>query len=236
MRVFYPFLLLVMCLPLAAQEEPRDLEVRTLCFSYSSGLKELSLAGDLEGKSQSEVQLKKYLGNEVLELTLLGDRLLVGKPGEEGFQAWETVAIPQSLREVLLVFFPNNDSKKPYRVMAFDDSAKAFPLGSFYLANRSSSSLRFIVGEEPYEVKPGKSKLLSEFKNKKANGQVSYYAYYQEGKDWRRLSTGFWTVVERKRTFQIAYENAKTGRLELRGYSDGFPAYKKLLQEQEARK
>lgn len=235
MRFFFPFLLLTMWLPLCAQEKARDLEIRTLCFDYSSGLKELSIAGDVEGKSQSEVQLKKYLTNDFAELTLSGDRLLVGEPGEEGFETWETVIIPKSLLEVLLVFFPSNDPQKPYRVMAIDDSAKAFPLGSFLLANMSNSSLRLIVGETPYELKSGKTKLLSEFKNKKANGQVAYYAYFQKGNDWKRLSTGFWTVVERKRTFQIAYKNGKSGRVELRGYADGFPAYKKLLGEQEGR-
>lgn len=230
------FLPLFLQLSVNAQSEPRTVEVRTLCFSYSAGLKTVSLAGDAMGESQVEVKLEKYLDSNQESLTLVENKILVGKSADNGFQAWETVSVNKSLKEVLLVFFPMADAKKPYRVVAVDDSAKGFPLGSFLIANMSPSSLRFVVGEKPLEVKPGQFKLLSELENVKPNGQVAYYAYFQEEKDWKRLSTGFWSVVPRKRSFQIAYRNPKSRNVELKGYSDAFPVFKELLRKQEAAK
>ena len=219
--------------PVGAQETTREIEVRTLCFGYSSGLKELSLAGDKEGASQVDVELKKYLNNSQQPLTIVGDEVLVGELGNETLEFWETVKIAKSMKEVLLVFFPLNDPKKPYRVMAVDDSSKSFPLESYLFANMSPNALRFVVGDSPLEVKPGEFKLLSDFKNVKSNGQVSYYAYYQKGKEWKRLSSGFWDVVPRKRNFQIAFGNPKTKNVELRGYEDSFPVLKELLRKQQ---
>ena len=117
--------------------------------------------------------------------------------------------------------------------MAVDDSSKSFPLESYLFANMSPNALRFVVGDSPLEVKPGEFKLLSDFKNVKSNGQVSYYAYYQKGKEWKRLSSGFWDVVPRKRNFQIAFGNPKTKNVELRGYEDSFPVLKELLRKQQ---
>lgn len=213
----------------------RQLEVRTLCFGYSNRVKEVTLAGDPEGQSLVESKLLKYLEPRQEKLTVLGDQILIGEPGEDGFDDWSKVRVEKGVAEVLLVFFPLADEDKPYKVVALDDSSKAFPLASFQIANMSPKTLRLIVGENPVQIKPGETKVMSEFKNKKANGQVAYYAYYQEGEDWKRLSTGFWDVLPRKRNFQIAFGNPKSKTVEMRGYEDGLPVMKALLLEQQTR-
>ena len=183
-------LLLSTLLPLSVQDEPREIEVRTLAFNYSAKMKNLSLAGDPRGDSQIEVELLKYTNSTQQPLTLVGDELLVGEPSAEGFASWESVSIDKALQEVLLVFFPVEDPKKPYHIVAVDDSEKSFPLGSFLLANMSPHALRFVIGDSRYEVKKGEFQLISELKNVKSNEQVPYYAYVQKDNDWKRLSTG----------------------------------------------
>lgn len=214
-------------------QTPRELEVRTLCFSYSNRVKEVTLAGDVEGQSQVKCQLVKYLEPRQEKMTVIDNQILLGKQGDNGFESWGKVKIEKGISEVLLVFFPLPDEAKPYQVVAFNDSSKGFPLASFQIANMSPKTLRLIVGENPIQIKPGEVKLLSEFKNKKANGQVSYYAYYQDGNEWQRLSTGFWDVIPNKRNLQIAFGNPQSKTVEIRGYEDGLPVLKALLQQQE---
>jgi hypothetical protein len=224
-------LLAFTCGSLLAQT-PRSLEVRTLCFGYSNRIKDVTLAGDPEGKAVIDCKLKRYLESKQQPLTVLDNQILIGEPGDAGFNTWATVPIEKGLQEVLLVFFPLDNAKKPYQVMAFDDSSKNFPLASFQIANMSNRSLRLIVGEKPIEIKAGGRRLIKEFNNMKKNGQVSYYAYYQDGEDWKRLSSGFWDVVPRKRSLQIAFGNPKTKTVQMRSYEDGLPIVKALQKQQ----
>ena len=215
------------------QEQFREVQVRTLCFGYSHGMKNLSLAGDPEGVSVVEANLKKYLDSTQQPVTVGNNEILVGALGEEGFETWSKVAIAKPLKEVLLVFFPVDDAEKPYRVRAIDDSEKGFPLKSFLITNMSPHTLRFKIGGKPIEIKSGEIELVTKMDKVKANGQVEYYAYFQDGKEWKRLSSGFWSVLPRKRNFQIAFRNAKTKAVELKGYEDSFPVLKALRRQQE---
>lgn len=225
-------LLLASCLVLSAQET-RLLEVRTLCFNYSQGARKVTIAGDPEGNSQAEFKLTKYMGTTQQKMSIAGNTLFLdAKAGGDVLGKWGKVAIPPKFREVLLVFFPVSDKSKPYRVVAFDDSSSAFPLGSFQLVNTSPSPLRFVVGEIPFQLKPGERKVISEFKNMKANGQISYYAYYLKDQDWQRLSTGFWDVIPQKRNLQIAFGDSKTKSVQMRGFEDSLPVMKALLEAQ----
>ncbi len=230
-RVFL-LLLIQALLPLWGQE-PREVEVRTLCFRYSAGLKEVTLSGDVDGVSQVKCDLKKYLDVNQQKMTLIGNEIRVGEPRDGGFESWGKVGIKKSLKEILLVFFPSEDAEAPYHIVAFDDSAKGFPLGSFLIANINPEPLRLVIGEQKIQINSGTSELVSDLKNVRANGQVPYYAYVKEGDDWKRLSSGFWTVVKRKRNFQVAFRNTKTKRVDLRGYDDTFPIFKDLLRKQE---
>lgn len=221
--------------PLQAQS-PRSLEVRTLCFGYSNRVKEVTLAGDAEGQSSIDCKLVKYLEPQQKKMTVSEDFILIGEPGANGFDEWSKVKVEKGITEALLVFFPLPSAEQPYKVVVLDDSSKEFPLASFQIANMSPKALRLIVGENPIQIQPGETKLISKFKNQKANGQVSYFAYYQDGEEWKRLSTGFWDVIPTKRNLQIAFGNPKSKTVEMRGYEDGLPVLKALLQEQQEKK
>ena len=230
---FLLFLLLVVS-PKCFAQNSRTIEVRTLCFAYSQKVKEVTLLGDDNGDSQSTFKLIKYLDTKQEPLTVAENTIRVTSAEDgSGSKAWNRVPVPPSINEALLVFFPTDDPEKPYLVKVFDDSEKAFPLASFQIVNMSNSALRFIIGGQPLELSSGKTTFLSEFKEKKANGQVPYYAYYQKDKDWKRLSTGFWDVIPRKRTFQIAFSNPKTKKVEMRGYEDSLPIMRALLKSQQ---
>lgn len=235
MKILFSLFLFTI-LPLVAQDEKREIEVRTLCFSYSGTQRDCLLAGDLAGKSRQEIKLERSLRTKQHLLDCVDDTILVGQPDGDGLKVWDRVTVPKSMSEVLLVFFPLSDPEKPYRVVPVVDSTKDFPLSRFLIANMSPHPLRFKVGEVGMEIQPGKIKLLPVIKEVKANGQVPYYVYFEENGDWSRLSTGFWSILPRKRNFQIAFKNPRTQNVELRGYSDGFPVYKEILKKKEKAK
>ncbi|MGJ8725194.1 MAG: hypothetical protein ACSHYB_11600 [Roseibacillus sp.] len=215
-------------------QSSRSIEVRTLCFDYAHRVREVTLSGDDIGESQATSKLLKYLDTKQSTLIIAENTVRVGETaGESGLKVWSRVPVPPSIKEALFVFFPSNNPEKPYLIKVFDDSEKAFPLASFQIANMSHCPLRFIIGGQPLEIQPGKNTFLSEFKQKKANGQVPYYAYSQKDQDWKRLSTGFWDVIPRKRTFQIAFSNPTSNKVELRGYDDSLPIMKALLKAQQ---
>lgn len=217
----------------ARGQEPRTIDVRSLCFKASAGVKSLTVAGDPKGESIVDFKLKRYLQTKQEKLTLTNNQIFIGPDGGGEFGSWGSISIEPNLTEVLLLFLPTGQTTKPYKVIPFDDSVKSFPLGSFQIINLSPNALRLIVGKKPFQLKRGERTTISKFQNKKANGQVAYYAFYQNEGDWKRLSSGFWDVVPRKRNLQIAYQNPKSGRLEMRGFEDGLPVVKALLQQQE---
>lgn len=225
---------LLLSLPTFAQQ-PRNIEVRALCFEYSNNVREASLASDPLGEAKVGVKLFKYLKPKQQEMTILTNEIFVGS-GNAEFKVWSKVQIPEKMTQALLVFFPSGNSDQPYQVKVFDDSVKAFPVASFQIANVSPTSLRLIIGGTPVEIPAGGSKLISEFKKKKSNGQVSYYAYYLEGTDWKRLSTGFWDVIANKRSFQVAYGDSSRKSVSLRGYDDGLPILRELNAKRQAQK
>lgn len=218
---------------LCTAQEPRNIELRTLCFAYAKSIREVTLAGDPEGKATVTTQLLKYLDTKQKKLTVLGNEIYLGEAGEDGaFKSTTKTTIPAGASEVLLVLFPSGEAGQPYLMKAYNDSSQAFPLASYQIANMSPNKLRLIVGEVPIELSPGETKIISEFKNVKGNGQVPYYAYSQVGEDWKRLSTGFWDVIPQKRNFQIAWENPRSKNVEIRGYEDSLPVLRALLKSQ----
>lgn len=218
---------------LCSAQEPRNIELRTLCFAYAESIREVTLSGDPEGKATVTTKLLKYLDTKQTKLTLLGNEIYLGEAGPEGtFNSKTKATIPPGVSEVLLVLFPSGNAESPYLMKAYDDSAKAFPLASYQIANMSRSKIRLIVGEVPLELSPGETQIVSKFKNVKKNGQVPYYAYAQIGTDWKRLSSGFWDVIPQKRNFQIAWENPRSKSVEIHGYEDSLPVLKALIQSQ----
>lgn len=218
---------------LCSAQEPRNIEFRTLCFSYAESVREVTLAGDPKGTATVTTKLVKYLDTKQKPLTVLGNEIHLGTADSEGaFKSSTKTAIPAGASQVLLVFFPSGKEEYPYLVKAYDDSSKVFPLASYQIANMSRNKLRLIVGEVSLELAPGETKVISEFKNVKGNGQVPYYAYSQEGTEWKRLSTGFWDVIPQKRNFQIAWKNPRSKTVEIRGYEDSLPVLRALLQTQ----
>lgn len=218
---------------LSSAQEPRNIEFRTLCFSYAESIREVTLAGDSEGTMTVTTKLVKYLDTNQKPLTVLGNEIHLGTADSEGaFKSSTKTTLPAGASEILLVLFPSGQKGQPYLMKAYDDSSKAFPLASYQIANMSPSKLRLIVGEVPLELSPGETQIISKFKNVKGNGQVPYYAYSQVGTEWKRLSTGFWDVIPQKRNFQIAWENPHSKTVEIRGYEDSLPILKALLQSQ----
>ncbi|GHC61115.1 hypothetical protein [Roseibacillus persicicus] len=214
-------------------QEPRQIEVRTLCFGYSNSVREVTLTGDPAGEDTLDTKLAKHLDNHQDVLTVVGDEVRVGqKDGSGSFQSWSKTAIPKGASEVLFVLFPSGIKEKPYLIKAYNDGARGFPLASFQISNMSESTLRLIVGDEPIELAPGQSKNISKFKKVKKNGQVPYYVYSKDGSEWKRLSTGLWDILPRKRNFQIAWTNPDSKNVEIRGYEDSLPLVKALLKQQ----
>jgi hypothetical protein len=100
-----------------------------------------------------------------------------------------------------------------------DDIAN-FPAGGFRLINMSSVKLRFVMGQEKFELLPGSIRVLEKIGGAREDGRFAYVAQYQDGETWNRLSTGFWTRRDQIRTLQVAFRDLQNQRLTMRGYDD----------------
>ncbi|MDP0491854.1 MAG: hypothetical protein Q7Q71_12470 [Verrucomicrobiota bacterium JB023] len=211
----------------------KTIQVRTFCFEFAPGARNVTVAGDLELMSSYDVPLKKTLPLEQQALTLASNKILIGAKDGATLNVWADPTIPANTNEVMIVLFPSKNKEKPYHAALFDDSLRSHPLGTFRIANYAPNSVRLVIGGSPVEIPSGKNTLVEEFPEKKANGQVAYFAYFKAGNEWKRVSTGFWDVIEKKRTLQIAYQNPFNNRLEIRGFEDSLPIMKALRAKQQ---
>lgn len=119
----------------------------------------------------------------------------------------------------IFVFLPSADDKVPGRMIEVDDGKAHFPAGSVLVVNRSALPLRILLAEEEFDFKADETRVIDKFPQVTGAGAPMKASVERDG-SWVQVSSGLWPAPGTKRVLQVAYKNATTGRVEIRGIRD----------------
>lgn len=181
--------------------------------------------------------LKSYLNHEFVKLKTGADRLVFTTKADRdsATKAGELlgeVSLPGNTHSVLLVFFPNKEGEiAKCRIVAFDDSRKAFPEGSFLTANICPLPAKLTLETTDYDFEPDEVKLIA--KPPLREGRVSgMRAHVKQDDAWKQFATGLWSDPGSGRSLKVFFQSPDSGKLQVRAFDDVQP--REIKEEQEA--
>jgi len=178
-----------------------------------------------EARSQGQlVEVKNFLNHQADVIKPRG-RVLVftnkASPDSVGDESclFGRVELAADRKSGIFVFLPPADDTTPGRLIDIDDGKKQFPVGSVMVVNRSSLPLRILLAEEEFNFKAGESRAIVKFPEVTGAGAPMKASVERDG-TWVNVTSALCPSPGPKRVLQVAYENAKTKRIEMRGIRD----------------
>lgn len=209
----------------AAVAAPREISIRSL--SFQPGFPDDVHAHLPSGRATvGEIQVKSFLNHEANRLTFEGEELvftLKSSPisATDVNQHIGTVDLPENLKSSVLLFIPISQKPGDYqsRVVPIDDSAAAFPSGSFKVANVGNLPIKIELGKDTHQCAPGETLVISKVPFG-ANQSVGMRAYCKRGDNWKLITSGVWSNPGTKRVLQVFVEDLLTKEVTLKGIRD----------------
>ena len=207
---------------LAAQQE-----IKVRAISFQPGFPAEIHAHQPDGAATAGmVEVKSFLNHESNPLKFKGNKLVFTARSSpvsatDVNQLLANVEIPTGAKSLILLFLPESAEPGNFhsRVLAIDDSAKAFPGGSFKVANLGSLPLKIQLEKESFEFAPGEIRVIAKppFGD---NQSASMEAYIKRDGQWALMSSGSWPNPGTRRVLEIVTENLTTKQAELKGIRD----------------
>lgn len=208
--------------PLSAQQE-----IKVRAISFQPGFPVELHAHETDGSATAGViEIKSFLNHESNLLKVKGKKLVFtvrSNPvsATDVHQLLGTVEIPANAKSLIFLFLPETLEQGDFhsRVLAIDDSAAAFPGGSFKVVNLASSPLKIELEKQAFEFAPGEVKVIDKppFGDNQAAGME---AYIKRNDQWTLISSGSWPNPGTRRVLEIVTENLVTKQTELKGVRD----------------
>lgn len=170
------------------------------------------------GKSAGRVHPKTFLNHEADTLPLTAGKLEFSSESDPVSRIG-TCEIPAGAKSVILVFVPEVPGKPACKVIAVDDSPKAFPAGSINILNLTSLPVRIELEKQSFEFKPGEVRVIPNPPTGPNGASAMKAARKVDGK-WESFSSGAWPHPGPKRVLQILTDNPDTKQTEVRGIRD----------------
>lgn len=202
-------------------------EVRVRAITFQPDFPEEIHAHDPSGSvTAGLIEVKSFLNHEGNTLKLKS-RSLVFTRKSNPISATDIhalvgkVELPAGSESFVLLFLPESAEagNQQSRVMVIDDSAAAFPAGSFKIANFTASRVKFVLETDTFEYAAGETKSIAKPPFGE-NTAVSMEAYFKKDDQWKLISTGSWPNPGTRRVLQIVTENLTTKQVELKGIRD----------------
>lgn len=232
-----PFVLLAslaFCLPATAQQSPpaevetAGLRIRGLAFQLDSPPADV-FAHDAAGDGSVpgvKVDVKSYLNHEFSGVPIKGDSLVFTRTADpagikDSSNLIAKTRLPAGFRRGIFMFLPGTGKAgdPPFRVLAIDDSPKAFPSGSLKILNLSPLAVSISLEKEVFHFKSGETRVIEDppVGPSQSSGMVA--KAFKDG-EWQKIGSGVWPHPGSKRILQVLFENPKSGQVELRGIRD----------------
>lgn len=210
----------------AAQEDPiEDISFRVLCFEYRD--KVTSVLASAANGEKITVPLYTSGFSEVMKAGFSG--------GKASFFTEETLPDGKIRRNVVaegklasgtsqaFLLVPTKLKTGPiYRIIAFDDSEKSFPMGATRVINLAKFPIRLnLAGVDMPPIKPGGLGMYNEVRKVDSWNMYTARIQFQLSPDkWVDVATQSWKSSDRKRDWVITRFNETTKEPAIRQYMD----------------
>jgi hypothetical protein len=211
---------------ISSAAEVRNIKVRAVCTAAEFPLPTVHAHAADGATTAGKVRVKSYLNHESDALQCRGATLvLTAKEDPSAASHAEEVlgkfTLPEKGDSFILLLVPEVGAKaaNKVRVLVIDDGAKAFPKGSFKIANLSPLPVRITLEKKPFEFAPG---AIENIVNPpmSENHAATMTAEFQREAKWETFSSTRWPHPGDKRVLQVIVENPTTKMLEMRGIRD----------------
>jgi hypothetical protein len=210
---------------LRAQDDGRVVKFRLLCYEQVKDVTKAMVAGDGGGK-QEVVFYSGGFGPQVSGKFTGGKvRFFTEAQGPDGKPVATIVAegiLGPSAVQMFLLFPQGKDKTPVYKVLAFDDLEKSFPMGATRVINLASCPIRLnLAGADMPPLKPGGVEVYPQVK--KADEWNMFTArvdFAIEPDKWVPVSTQSWKSSNQKRDWVITQFDAETRQPAIRHYQD----------------
>jgi len=210
--------------PLAAQDDARPVKFRVLCYEQVRDIvKGFVMSGG--GDKQEVTFYTGGFGPQVSGSFTDGKvRFYEEKPGPEGTVVRSVVGEGKlaDSPEQLFFLLPENKPNLPtYRVLAFDDQEKSFPMGATRVINMTPFHVRLtLAGKDLEPIKPGGMAVYPQVKAvdewNMFTARIDFFAKAQ----WVPVSSQSWKASDRKRDWVITQIDPATHSPTIRLYQD----------------
>ena len=227
-----PAVLASLLQPAAAQEKSSfQAEIRLLAFQPDQAVDEAYAHDPAVPEPAAatalgiKVPVKSYLNHEFSIVRLTGQRIVLTTQAEHASltrpdELLGEVALPEGVRSAILLCLPAAVGEKArFRILAIDDSKRAFPAGTFRVSNLSPQPVRIVLEEKTYQFNPGEIKLITD-PPVRAGNQSGMKAFAFHDNIWQRIGSGIWPHPGQNRVVQVLFTNPSTGQVQLRAYDD----------------
>lgn len=170
------------------------------------------------GNPAGTIHPKTFLNHEADTLTLTKGPLEFSAESDPASRIG-ACELPAGIKSVILVFVPEVPGKPACKVIAVDDSPKAFPAGSINILNLTSLPVRIELEKKSFEFKPGEVRVIPNPPTGPNGASAMKAARKVDGK-WESFSSGAWPHPGPKRVLQILTDNPDTKQTEVRGIRD----------------
>ncbi len=224
-----------MVLPLPAQEKekekgkekPVEISLRLIAFTPDLQIAEAYAHDPAADDSEASVltPVKTYLNHEFLKVktasgrfvfTTKADRESITRQGE----LIGEVTLPEKATSALLVFFPVKAGETAKcKIVAFDDSKKAFPQGTYLAANISDLPARLTLEKTDFDFEPNEIRLLGK-PPLREGGVAGMHAFMKQDDAWKQFATGLWSDPGSGRSLKIFFQSPDNGKFQIRAFDD----------------
>ena len=213
-------LLLVSCLPVAAQSGKAQKILLNLCCLRQVGeVRSLMLKSE-PASAPSEVPFYQGGFTEPVPVLVEDGKIVVYKKGSEGQPPWiEDWSFPVSttgtlVSAILLPASAKNMPSAPYTPF-FLPSSKEFSYGSVLAVNLTPLNVRLDLGKQKLSLLPGASSSANLKSEADAYNMVPVTAWIQNDGKWLTLHTTQWAYNERYRQVSLIWMDPSAKRPEI---------------------
>jgi len=216
--------LLAAMLPPLAIAGPPECRVRALALQAGAAGPELHAHAETGTATAGKVTVKTFLNPEYDTLKLKSPKpVFTAKPtppnAKNAAAPGRACEIPAAAKSVILLFLAEKPGQPACKVVVVDDSAKAFPAGSFEIINLSALPVKIQLEDQSFEFKPGEIRAIPNPPVGPGQASAMKGLCKRDGK-WVDFSSGAWPHPGDKRVLQILTDNPATKQVEIRGVRD----------------
>lgn len=217
--------LLVAAPRLAAQAQGTDVSFRVLCFEHRDNITSAFAAVDETNRIEVPFYTSDFSDSLKARFTGGKARLFVEETAPDGSKKPKVVAegnLATGNRQAFVLIPTDAKTGPTYRIVAFDDSEQAFPMGATRVINLAPFAIRLnLAGTDIPPIKPGGVGVFPIVK--KVDEWNMYTARIDfevsEGK-WVAVATQSWKASDRKRDWVITRFDQATRQPAIRLYQD----------------